>query len=144
MTTTAPLTGQVSKDDARVETHATVLPPDVEGLKQNASTETGGDQLEEEASTEVEHLKSKGTHELCHHVHHSDRAPWLRAMILGASDGLVSVSSLMLGVAAGSADQSVMVLRCVQNNPTRAVSITTTIAQRRGRACWRRSQHGGW
>ncbi len=30
------------------------------------------------------------------------RSPWLRAMILGASDGLVSVASLMLGVGAGT------------------------------------------
>lgn len=48
----------------------------------------------------------------------TSRAPWLRAMILGASDGLVSVSSLMLGVAAGSSEQSVMVLRCAHRVST--------------------------
>lgn len=36
------------------------------------------------------------------HMHYSHRAPWLRAFVLGANDGLVSVSSLMLGVGAGS------------------------------------------
>lgn len=30
------------------------------------------------------------------------RAPWLRAFVLGANDGLVSTSSLMLGVSGGS------------------------------------------
>ncbi len=35
--------------------------------------------------------------ELCHHVHYSHRAGWLRALVLGANDGLVSVASLMLG-----------------------------------------------
>ena len=32
------------------------------------------------------------------HKHYSHRAPWLRAGVLGANDGLVSVASLMLGV----------------------------------------------
>eukprot|EP00878_Enallax_costatus_P009907 GHUV01010344.1.p1 GENE.GHUV01010344.1~~GHUV01010344.1.p1 ORF type:complete len:263 (+),score=54.54 GHUV01010344.1:301-1089(+) len=40
--------------------------------------------------------------EHCHHVHYSHRAPWLRAFVLGANDGLVSVASLMLGVGAGT------------------------------------------
>ncbi|AWN16170.1 VIT family protein [Salinisphaera sp. LB1] len=45
-----------------------------------------------------------------HHEHHnSHRLGWLRASVLGANDGIVSVSSLVLGVAAGQADaKSVM------------------------------------
>ena len=35
--------------------------------------------------------------------HHTDRIGWLRAAVLGANDGLVSVGSLVLGVAASSA-----------------------------------------
>jgi VIT1/CCC1 family predicted Fe2+/Mn2+ transporter len=35
------------------------------------------------------------------HKHFSHRAPWLRAAVLGANDGLVSVASVMLGVTAG-------------------------------------------
>ena len=31
------------------------------------------------------------------HRHYSDRTPWLRAAVLGANDGLVSVAALMLG-----------------------------------------------
>lgn len=37
---------------------------------------------------------------VCDHKHYSHRAPWLRALVLGANDGLVSVASLMLGVGA--------------------------------------------
>src|SRR5262245_36617858 len=35
-------------------------------------------------------------------VHRGERAGWLRAAVLGADDGIVSVSSLMIGVAASS------------------------------------------
>jgi vacuolar iron transporter family protein len=35
-------------------------------------------------------------------IHRSQRSPWLRAAVLGANDGVVSVSSLMLGVAAAN------------------------------------------
>lgn len=40
----------------------------------------------------------------CEHKHYSHRAPWLRALVLGANDGLVSIASLMLGV--GAVDQN--------------------------------------
>lgn len=46
--------------------------------------------------------------EYCDHEHFSNRAPWLRAMVLGANDGLVSVAALMMGVAGGNADLSVL------------------------------------
>ncbi|KAG2495637.1 hypothetical protein HYH03_006237 [Edaphochlamys debaryana] len=36
------------------------------------------------------------------HIHYINRSPWLRAFILGANDGLVSVAALMLGVGGGS------------------------------------------
>ena len=42
--------------------------------------------------------------------HYSDRAPWLRAAVLGANDGLVSVSSIMLGVGGGSTDRMTLIL----------------------------------
>ena len=44
------------------------------------------------------------------HQHFSQRAPWLRAGILGANDGLVSVASLMIGVGGGSGALHVMTL----------------------------------
>ena len=37
---------------------------------------------------------------VCSHKHYSQRAPWLRALVLGANDGLVSIASLMMGVGA--------------------------------------------
>jgi VIT1/CCC1 family predicted Fe2+/Mn2+ transporter len=42
--------------------------------------------------------------------HLSFRAGWLRAAVLGANDGLVSVSSLILGVAASGASRGAIVL----------------------------------
>ena len=44
------------------------------------------------------------------HEHYSNRANWLRAAVLGANDGLVSVASIMLGVGAGSTDQHTLLL----------------------------------
>ncbi len=38
------------------------------------------------------------------HVHRSHRSGWLRAAVLGSNDGVVSISSLMLGVAAAETD----------------------------------------
>ena len=39
-----------------------------------------------------------------HELHFSHRNQWLRAAVLGANDGIVSTSSLVLGVAAAGAD----------------------------------------
>ncbi|DBB00345.1 TPA: hypothetical protein ACH3X3_011749 [Trebouxia sp. C0006] len=44
------------------------------------------------------------------HEHYSQRAPWLRAGVLGANDGLVSVASLMIGVGGGSSALHIMIL----------------------------------
>ena len=44
------------------------------------------------------------------HLHFSQRAPWLRAGVLGATDGLVSVASLMIGVGGGSSALHLMIL----------------------------------
>ncbi|GBG62757.1 hypothetical protein CBR_g31774 [Chara braunii] len=42
-------------------------------------------------------------------VHYSHRSPWLRAGVLGANDGLISTSSLLLGVSAVEDNQSSIV-----------------------------------
>lgn len=42
--------------------------------------------------------------------HRSHRTGWLRAGVLGANDGLLSTSSLLIGVAAGSATKATIVL----------------------------------
>ena len=39
-------------------------------------------------------------------THRMDRVGWLRAAVLGANDGIVSISSLLVGVAAASASRS--------------------------------------
>lgn len=43
-------------------------------------------------------------------AHYSHRAPQLRAMVLGANDGLVGTASLMLGVSGGHGGLAVAVL----------------------------------
>lgn len=43
-------------------------------------------------------------------THRAHRIGWLRAAVLGANDGVVSVSSLVVGVAAGGASQSNILL----------------------------------
>jgi vacuolar iron transporter family protein len=47
-----------------------------------------------------------------HHreVHRSGRSGWLRAMVLGSNDAIVSTASLMIGVAASSASRDVVVI----------------------------------
>jgi VIT1/CCC1 family predicted Fe2+/Mn2+ transporter len=45
-----------------------------------------------------------------HEIHRSHRIGWLRAAVLGANDGIVSTSSLIIGVAAANAAQSDIVL----------------------------------
>ncbi|CAJ1935976.1 unnamed protein product [Sphenostylis stenocarpa] len=44
------------------------------------------------------------------HIDYSKRAQWLRAAVLGANDGLVSVASLMMGVGAVKKDISAMLI----------------------------------
>lgn len=43
-------------------------------------------------------------------THRSDRTGWLRAGVLGADDGIVSTSSLLIGVAASSASRSAILI----------------------------------
>ena len=55
--------------------------------------------------------------------HHSGRANWLRAAVLGANDGLVSVSSLLLGVVAGGASRGAIVVAGVAGLVAGALSM---------------------
>ncbi|KAI9206942.1 VIT family-domain-containing protein [Polychytrium aggregatum] len=79
----------------------------------NASTDTHIINLDASTSThladvkaESESIKSvEGPLGLDHH-HYSHRSPWLRAAVLGANDGLVSVGALLIGVvAAGTSNR---------------------------------------
>lgn len=51
------------------------------------------------------------------------RAQWLRAAILGANDGLLSTTSLMLGVGAAKESKQVMVLSGVAGAVAGALSM---------------------
>jgi vacuolar iron transporter family protein len=43
-------------------------------------------------------------------THRSGRAGWLRAGVLGADDAIVSIASLMIGVAAASASKEAVLI----------------------------------
>jgi VIT1/CCC1 family predicted Fe2+/Mn2+ transporter len=55
--------------------------------------------------------------------HRSDRIGWLRAAVLGANDGIVSVASLVVGVAAAHADRSDILLAGVAGTVAGALSM---------------------
>lgn len=49
-----------------------------------------------------------------HHEHHYiHRSGWLRAAVLGANDGIISVTSLVMGMAASGASTEVLLISCV-------------------------------
>jgi vacuolar iron transporter family protein len=55
--------------------------------------------------------------------HRSGRAGWLRAAVLGADDGIVSISSLMIGVAASSASKEAILVAGVAGLVAGAMSM---------------------
>jgi VIT1/CCC1 family predicted Fe2+/Mn2+ transporter len=55
--------------------------------------------------------------------HRTDRIGWLRAAVLGANDGIVSVASLVVGVAAADADRSAILLAGVAGTVAGALSM---------------------
>ena len=55
--------------------------------------------------------------------HRSERIGWLRAAVLGANDGIVSTASLILGVAAGGATRSAIVIAGVAGLVAGAMSM---------------------
>ncbi|XP_024357279.1 vacuolar iron transporter homolog 2 [Physcomitrium patens] len=63
--------------------------------KVHPDVESGSEGCDTQTSTTEETSKA-----VCGHKHYSHRAPWLRALVLGANDGMVSTASLMLGVGA--------------------------------------------
>nr|AFK46620.1 unknown [Lotus japonicus] len=58
----------------------------------------------------VEPKQSQGVEESNNNIDYPQRAQWLRAAVLGANDGLVSVASLMMGVGAVKKDASALLL----------------------------------
>ncbi|WP_425261967.1 VIT1/CCC1 transporter family protein [Rubrivivax sp. RP6-9] len=55
--------------------------------------------------------------------HRTDRMGWLRAAVLGANDGIVSTASLVVGVAAASADPGQLMLTAVAGLVAGAMSM---------------------
>ena len=55
--------------------------------------------------------------------HYLSRTGWLRAAVLGANDGIVSVSSLVVGVAAATPDQGVILISGVAGLTAGAISM---------------------
>ena len=62
---------------------------------------------------------------IAHHLerHRGDRTAWLRAAVLGANDAIVSTTSLMIGMAAGSASNSTVFLAGVAGVVSGALSM---------------------
>jgi VIT1/CCC1 family predicted Fe2+/Mn2+ transporter len=62
-----------------------------------------------------------------HHVpredHRSHRSPWLRAAVLGANDGIISTTSIMLGVAAASSSNAAILTAGVASLAAGAMSM---------------------
>ena len=50
-----------------------------------------------------------------HHIekHYTTRSGWLRAAVLGANDGIISVTSLVVGMAASGASTQTLLVACV-------------------------------
>lgn len=57
------------------------------------------------------------------HVHRTHHTGWLRASVLGANDGALSISSLAIGVAAAHADQSGILVASVAGLVAGALSM---------------------
>jgi vacuolar iron transporter family protein len=67
---------------------------------------------------------SKGSAKHAHREHHrTDRIGWLRAAVLGANDGIISVASLVVGVAAAGATQETILLTGVSGLVAGAMSM---------------------
>jgi VIT1/CCC1 family predicted Fe2+/Mn2+ transporter len=60
-----------------------------------------------------------------HERHRYDRIGWLRAAVLGAGDGIVSVASLIIGVAASDASRSEMIVAGLAGLVAGAMSMAT-------------------
>jgi len=63
------------------------------------------------------------THHLADEQHRSHRAGWLRAAVLGANDGIVSMASLVIGVAASGATASSVLVAGVAGAVAGAMSM---------------------
>jgi len=56
-------------------------------------------------------------------VHYVNRVGWLRAAVLGANDGIISTSSIVIGVAAASGERMPIVLAAIAGMTAGAFSM---------------------
>ncbi len=89
-------THQSNKEDSAAAVVAGGVVSNINSVERS-SEEESDDQITPSASS-------------CDHKHYSHRSPWLRAMVLGANDGLISIASLMLGVGAVNNDVKSMIV----------------------------------
>lgn len=68
-------------------------------------------------------MSTEADHAHHHEPHRSSRAGWLRAAVLGANDGLISTSSLVIGVAAAQAAREPVLIAGVAGLIAGAVSM---------------------
>ena len=55
--------------------------------------------------------------------HYTERSGWLRAAVLGANDGIISVTSLVIGIAASGASTHTVLVSCIAGLISGAVSM---------------------
>ena len=55
--------------------------------------------------------------------HYTERSGWLRAAVLGANDGIISVTSLVIGIAASGASAHTVLVNCIAGLISGAVSM---------------------
>ena len=55
--------------------------------------------------------------------HYTERSGWLRAAVLGANDGIISVTSLVIGIAASGASAQTLLVSCIAGLISGAVSM---------------------
>lgn len=63
--------------------------------------------VDEEPLMSVETQRAEASH---HEHHYSQRSPWVRAAVLGACDGVVTVGALITGIASANASQKQLLL----------------------------------
>ena len=55
--------------------------------------------------------------------HNLEKTGWLRAAVLGANDGIISVTSLVIGIVASGAEQQTILITCLAGLISGAISM---------------------
>ena len=68
-------------------------------------------------------LVDKSSKDIFEQVHRSGRITWLRAAVLGANDGILSIASLVVGVAAANIDRNAVLIAGIAGMVAGAMSL---------------------